>query len=69
MSYRIIVLKIKENFQESQSVLPPGIRGWNDFCVISQAEEQLLNFKSQGGDTFRGDDDFRQLSRGGMALS
>ena len=25
---------------------------------------QLLNFKSQGGDTFRGEDDFRQSSRG-----
>ena len=28
--------------------------GGNDFCVISQAGGQLLNFKSQGGDTFRG---------------
>ena len=33
---------------------PPGIRGGNDFCVISQGGEQLLNFKSQRGDTFRG---------------
>ena len=47
-------------------VLPPplgsGGRG-DDFCVISQAGGQLLNFKSQGGDTFRGDD-FRQSRRG-----
>ena len=43
---------------------PPGIGGGgNDFCVISQAGGQLLNFKSQGGDTFRGDD-FRQSRRG-----
>ena len=47
---------------------PPGIRG-NDFCVISQAGGQLLNFKGQGGDTFMGEDDFRQSSRRGTALS
>ena len=46
---------------------PPWDRGGgNDFCVISQAGGQLLNFKSQGGDTFRGEDDFRQSSRGGL---
>ena len=33
---------------------PPLGSGGNDFCVISQAGGQLLNFKSQGGDTFRG---------------
>ena len=39
----------------SHNVLPScGIRRGNDFCVISQAGGQLLNFKSQGGDTFRG---------------
>ena len=34
-----------------------------------QARGQLLNFKSQGGDTLRGGggDDFRQLSRGGTS--
>ena len=38
------------------SVLPPPLgQGWNDFCVISQAWAQLLNFKSQGGETFRGE--------------
>ena len=33
---------------------------------VSSARQggQLLNFKSQGGDTFRGGDDFRQSSRG-----
>ena len=43
-----------------------GSEGGNDFCVISQAGGQLLNFKSQGGDIFRGGDDFRQSSRGGL---
>ena len=39
---------------------------------VSSARQggQLLNFKSQGGDTFKGgEDDFRQSSRGGTALS
>ena len=47
-------------------LLPPGSEGGNDSYVISQAGGggQLLNFKSQGGDTFRGGDDFRQSSRG-----
>ena len=44
---------------------PPGISGGDDLCVISQAGGQLLSFKSQSGDTFRGEDDFRQSSRGG----
>ena len=44
------------------SVLPPWDQGGMIF-VISQAGGQLLNFKSQGGDTFRGDD-FRQSRRG-----
>ena len=46
------------------SVLPPWDQGGNDFCVISQAGGQLLNFKSQGGTHSRGEDDFGQLSRG-----
>ena len=33
---------------------PPGISGGDDLCVISQAGGQLLSFKSQSGDTFRG---------------
>ena len=61
--------EIHKNSISLHSVLPAGIRGGNDFCVISQARGQLLNFKSQGGDTFRGEDDFRQSSRGGTALS
>ena len=46
------------------SVLPPplGIRGGNDFCVISQAGGATAN---RGG----GEDDFRQSSWGGTALS
>ena len=32
----------------------PWGSGGNDFCVISQSGGQLLKFKSQGGDTFRG---------------
>ena len=54
------------------SVLLPPLLGseGNDFCVISQVWGQLLNFKSQGGDTFREEDDIRQSSRGGgTALS
>ena len=42
---------------------PPGIRGkW--FLCHQPGRGQLLNFKSQGGDTFRGGNDFRQSSRG-----
>ena len=46
----------EEKLVGGHSILPPppGIRGGNDFCVISQGGEQLLNFKSQRGDTFRG---------------
>ena len=53
------------------SVLPLGIRGGGRMIFVSSARQgrQLLNFKSQGGDTFRGEDDFRQSSRGGTALS
>ena len=36
------------------SVLPPWDQGGDDFCVISLAGGQLLNFKSQSGDTLRG---------------
>ena len=56
----------KFRLTNSQCPPPLGIRGrGNDFCVISQAGGKLLNFKSQGGDTFRGwEDDFRQSSRG-----
>ena len=40
---------------DKHSVLPPPLgSGGDDFCVISQAGGQLLNFKSQGGDTMRG---------------
>ena len=35
-------------------VSSPQDQGGNDFYVISQAGGKLLNFKSQGGDTFRG---------------
>ena len=52
------------------SVLPPGIKGGMIFVSSDRQVGQLLNFKSQGGDTFRGGgDDFRQSSRGGTALS
>ena len=62
---------IYENLKKKHlhSFLPPLGSGGNDFCVISQTGGQLLNFKSQGGDTFMGEDDFRQSSRGGTALS
>ena len=43
---------------------PPGIRGGMIFVSSARQGGQLLNFKSQGGDTFRGEDDFRQSSRG-----
>ena len=46
------------SFQRVHSVLPPSSpwdRGGNDFCVVSQAGGKLLNLKSQGGDTFRGE--------------
>ena len=45
----------------------PGIRG-EGMIFVSSARQwgQLLNFKSQSGDTFRGGDDFRQSSRGGL---
>ena len=36
------------------SVLPPGIRGRMIFVSSARQGGQLLNFKSQGGDTFRG---------------
>ena len=45
----------------------PGIRG-NDFCVISQAGVQLLNFKSQGGDTFKGQEMILGSQAGGGLL-
>ena len=40
--------------KQLHGVLPPWDQGGNDLCVISQAGGQLLIFKSQGGDTFRG---------------
>ena len=46
------------------SVLPPWIRGGMIFVSSARKGGQLLNFKSQGGDTFRGGDDFRQSSSG-----
>ena len=49
---------------------PPWDQVGNDFCVISQAGGggQLLNFKSQGGDTFRGEMILGSQA-GGTALS
>ena len=46
-----------------------GIRGGMIFVSSARQGGQLLNFKSQGGDTFRVEDDFRQSSKGGTALS
>ena len=43
--------------------------GGDDFCVISQAGGQLLNFKSQGGDTFRGEMILGSQPGGETALS
>ena len=45
--------------------------GGGEMIFVSSARQggQLLNFMSQGGGTFRGEDDFRQSSRGGTALS
>ena len=41
--------------QGSHSVLPPpGIRGGMIFVLSARQGWKLLNFKSQGGDTFRG---------------
>ena len=58
-----------EQFSMRQHRLPPGIRGGMIFVSSARQVGQLLNFKSQGGDTFRGEggggDDFRQSSRGG----
>ena len=48
---------ISTKIESLVSVPPPphwGSGGGNDFCVISQAGGQLLSFKSQGEDTFRG---------------
>ena len=44
---------------------PPPL-GSGGMIFVSSARQggQLLNFRSQGGDTFRGEDDFRQSSRG-----
>ena len=50
------------------SVLPPWDQGGMIFVSSARQGGQLLNFKSQGGETFRGGDDFRQSSRGGTAL-
>ena len=41
--------------QGLHSVLPPGIRGEWFLCHQPGRGGQLLNFKSQGGDTFRGE--------------
>ena len=49
---------------------PPGVRGGMIFVTSArQGGGQLLNFKSQGGNTFRGEDNFRKSSRGRTALS
>ena len=55
--------------EHMHSVLPSWDRGGGGGMIfVSSARQggQLLNFKSQGGDTFRGEDDFRQSSRGGL---
>ena len=60
-------LKISWGFIVS-SPPPPGNQGGGMIFVSSarQGGGQLLNFKSQGGDTFRGGDGFRESSRGGL---
>ena len=59
-SYR----KYEKEFHQFIVSSPPGIRGGMIFVSSARQGGQLLNFKSQGGDTFRGEDDFRQSSRG-----
>ena len=51
------LLKTRKNANLNNIVSSPlgSGGGGNDFCVISQAGGQLLNFKSKGGDTFRGE--------------
>ena len=43
--------------------------GGNDFCVISQAGGATAKLQQPGWEHIQGGDDFRQLSRGGTALS
>ena len=45
---------------------PPRDQGGMIFVSSTRRGGQLLNFRSQGGDTFRGKDDFRQSNRGGL---
>ena len=68
----VILQTLSYSFDKSYTIdivsPPPG--SWGMIFVSSARQGgQLLNFKSQGGDTFRGEDDFRQSSRGGTALS
>ena len=56
-----------KNWEPCQCPVPPWDQGGMIF--VSSGRGQLLNFKSQGGDTFRGEDDLRQSSRGVTALS
>ena len=54
--------------QGSHSVLPPpGIRGGDDFCVISQAGVETGKLQGPGWGHNQEGDDFRQSSRGGGA--
>ena len=60
------VVKSKLFLCSGHSVLPSLGSGGGGMIFVSSARQvgQLLNLKSQGGDTFRGEDDFRQSSRG-----
>ena len=50
-------------------VYSPLGSGGNDFCVISQAGGVTAKLQEPGWGYIQGGDDFRQLSRGGTALS
>ena len=62
------LLKTRKNANLNNIVSSPLGSGGGGMIFVSSARQggQLLNFKSQGGDTFRGEDDFRQSSRGGL---
>ena len=51
------------------SVLPPRDQGGDDFCVISQAGGTTAKLQEPEWGHIQGEDDFRQSSRGGTALS
>ena len=65
------LLKTRKNANLNNIVSSPlGSGGGNDFCVISQAGGATAKLQEQGrGHIQRGEDDFRQSSRGGTALS